>query len=104
MFERFTDRARRAVILRLSSAHGITPPSTVAESRAAHPTSRQNDVPFVSIEREELIEAIGRYLRSRGTTIWGQGYNVFQEDSRTTAATWFADEMLGVVKWLEEGK
>lgn len=59
---------------------------------------------WVTVEREDLIEECEKYLLSLHTAHWGKGYDMFQNESRRTAATWLADEVLRVTEFLQETK
>jgi hypothetical protein len=69
-----------------------------------HASGMPNGSPetWVTVEREDLIDECERYLLSLHTAHWGKGYDMFQNDSRRTAATWLADEVLRVTEFLQD--
>lgn len=47
---------------------------------------------------DELYEAAERYIMSRGSTLWGQSWNVYEKDSREQAAEWLAGQVRAVLR------
>lgn len=101
------DEIRQAVIKRLSNYVRqdvqTVPPAQKVLEQTSKIAVHEGDEPksWVTVDREQLIDAAEDYLVSLRTALWGQAYDMFQKDSRRAAAEFVTETVLGVVQRLE---
>ncbi len=49
-----------------------------------------------------VVEKVDAFLQTRQTTLWGQAFDVYEDDRRRAAAKWFTKELANFLEYLDE--